>query len=218
MLDSLLQEKLPPNRIGQFQAEMKPAMEGEGDDDEDPDGLDSAISPGDCQIRGSGREMPRPSLPGRRSSPPGRDRTGRQARTPPPLRSPQPRARKVPGWHKDFVPDREMANLVFISTARTRSPTSDGGGARPVPVRGGGVGEVQDVEAEAGAEGDEGGEAEPPDPSAFQGGDQRVVGGSVVAGGVQGGGETSSTCPTSSTSSTSARSRTGTSWGGQRGN
>ena len=51
-----------------------------------------------------------------------------------------------------------------------------------------GVGEVQDVEAEAGAEGDEGGEAEPPDLSAVQGGDQRVVGGSVVAGGVQGGG------------------------------
>ena len=88
-----------------------------------------------------------------------------------------------------------MANLGFISTARTRSPTSDGGGdaARPGPVRGGGVGEVQDVEAEAGAEGDEGGEAEPPDPSAFQGGDQTVVGGSVVAGGVQGGGETSAT-------------------------
>ena len=42
-------QKLPPKRIGQFQAEMKPAMEGEGDDDEDPDGLDSAIS--DCQIQ-----------------------------------------------------------------------------------------------------------------------------------------------------------------------
>ena len=149
-------------------------MDGEGDDDEDPDGGDGAMDPSET----------RPSLPGRRSSPPGRDRTGRQARTPPPLRSPQPRDRKVPGWLKDFVPDD------FISTARTRSPTSDGGGdaARPGPVRGGGVGEVQDVEAEAGAEGDEGGEAEPPDPSAVQGGDQRVVGGSVVAGGVQGGG------------------------------
>ena len=50
---------------------------------------------------------------------------------------------------------------------------------------------MHDVEAEAGAEGDEGGEAEPPDPSAVQGGDQRVVGGSVVAGGVQEEGETS---------------------------
>ena len=119
-------------------------------------------------------------MPGR-----GRTRRPRRASTPPPARSPPPpRAKKAPGWPQGYDFD-------LVSLGRTRQQAGDwgGGGVRAGPVHDGGAGEVNDQvvvggvtasEVEAGAEGDEGGEAEPPDPDP-----------AVQGGGLQGGGETS---------------------------